>query len=80
MHSKLTFIPNGRGNIVGIQVSEPIEVYLWDGRSESYHHILVPGRDGKTRTRNFVDWNAVRKACNYLEAELKLRKPKVIKP
>ena len=75
MHSKMNFIPR-KGRVVGIEVSEPIEVYVWDGRRESYHTVLVPGRSKKTQTTNFVEWNSVRIASHALDdAELKLRKP-----
>jgi len=71
----MNFIPR-KGRVVGIEVSEPIEVYVWDGRRESYHTVLVPGRSKKTQTTNFVEWNSVRIASHALDdAELKLRKP-----
>ena len=79
MHSKMNFIPR-KGRVVGIEVSEPIEVYVWAGEKASYHTVLVPGRSKKIQTTNFVEWNSVRIASHALDrAELKLRKPQVIK-
>jgi hypothetical protein len=79
MHSKMTFVPR-KGRVVGIQVSEPIEVFMWDGQRESYHTVLSPGRGKKIHRSNFIEWNSVRIATqNITNGELKLRKPQVIK-